>query len=276
LASSTEPIDRDAAMRIGRLLGGTEARAIADRLADGYTLTAALKVVPIGRREEIRTLLEAPAAGTDGRGWIIALLRAVEGARAVTTALDPVWTMPGHLSRSGPLTSSVARLVDGARQSVTCSTFNFQTTSSLWLALARAAERPEIEVRLYLDADAADRDRRPGTPGTAQIAAHLRGAIVLRTKAFDGVTVRNHAKLLVVDHRFLLVTSANFSWSAEHGNVEFGVVIDNPNLADRVERELRRVENLLYEPVPDHRRSSARDLRLREPPRDSGGRLERP
>jgi phosphatidylserine/phosphatidylglycerophosphate/cardiolipin synthase-like enzyme len=99
---------------------------------------------------------------------------------------------------------------------------------------------------------------------------------VLRTKAFDGVTVRNHAKLLVVDHRFLLVTSANFSWSAEHGNVEFGVVIDNPNLADRVERELRRVENLLYEPVPDHRRSSARDLRLREPPRDSGGRLERP
>ena len=249
MASSTEPIDHNAAIQIGRMLSATEARAIADRLADGYTLTAALIVVPTGRREEIRTLLEAPAAGADGRGWIIALLRVVEGARAVTTALDPVWTMPGHLSRSGPLTGSVARLVEGARQSVTCSTFNFQTSSSLWRALARAAERPEIEVRLYLDADAADQNRRTGSPGTALIATHLRRAVVLRTKEFDGIKVRNHAKFLAIDHRFLLVTSANFSWSAEHGNVEFGVVIDNPNLTDSVERELRRVEDLIYEVV---------------------------
>lgn len=249
MVSSNEPINHDDAIRLGRLLTGTEAKQIADRLADGYTLTAALKVVPIGRREEIRTLLELPAAEMAGRGWIITVLRAVEGARAVVTALDPVWTMPGHLSRSGPLTSSVARLVDGARQSVTCSTFNFQTSSSLWQALSRAAERPEIEVRLYLDAEAADRNRRPGSPSTAQIAAHLRRAAVLRTKQFDGVNVRNHAKFLAVDHRFLLVTSANFSWSAENGNVEFGVVVDNPNLADSVERELRRVEEFLYESV---------------------------
>lgn len=249
MASSTEPIDRDAAVRIGRLLSGGEARQIADRLADGYTLTASLKVVPIGRREEIRALLEPVARQADARAWIIAILRAIEGARAVTTALDPVWTMPGHLSHSGPLTSSVARLVDGARQSVTCSTFNFQTSSNLWEALARAAARPEIAVRVYLDTDAADHNRRAGAPSTAAIAAHLCRAAVFRTKEFDGVKVRNHAKFLAIDHRFLLVTSANFSWSAENGNIEFGVVIDNPNLADAVERELRRVEELVYEPV---------------------------
>lgn len=59
---------------------------------------------------------------------------------------------------------------------------------------------------------------------------------------FDGKPVRNHAKFLVVDHRFVLVTSANFSWSAEQHNVEFGVQLDNPNLAGPIEEEMRRAE----------------------------------
>lgn len=78
---------------------------------------------------------------------------------------------------------------------------------------------------------------------------HLRPGTVLRTKEFDRGYVRNHAKFLAIDHRFLLVTSANFSWSAEHGNVEFGVFIDNSNLTEAVEREMRRAEDLLYECV---------------------------
>ena len=67
--------------------------------------------------------------------------------------------------------------------------------------------------------------------------------MVLRTRPFDGHPVRNHAKFLAIDHRFLLVTSANFSWSAEYDNVEFGVLIDNRNLAESVEREMRDVED---------------------------------
>jgi len=132
--------------------------------------------------------------------------------------------MPGHLTRTGPLTSSVTHLVDGARQSVTCSTFNFQRSSGVWTALRQAAQRPELILRVYLDAAAAGQ----GAPTAAQVAAQLRPGTVLRTKEFDGRQVRNHAKFLAIDHRFLLVTSANFSWSAEHGNIEFGVFIDNP------------------------------------------------
>jgi phosphatidylserine/phosphatidylglycerophosphate/cardiolipin synthase-like enzyme len=180
---------------------------------------------------------------------VVAVLRAVEGARSGTTTLDPLWTMPGHLAQAGPLTSSVTHLVDNARQSVTCSTFNFQRTSGLWIALRQAAQRREITVRVYVDANAADQDSRTGSPTTSEVAAHLRPAIVLRTKKFDGSHVRNHAKFLAVDHRFLLVTSANFSWSAEHGNIEFGVFIDNPNLTEAVERELLRAEDSLYECV---------------------------
>lgn len=139
--------------------------------------------------------------------------------------------------------------MDRARQSVTCSTYNFQRSSALWTALRLAAKRPEISVRVYVDAAAADRRSRPGTPTTAEVAEHLRPAVVLRTKRFDGGRVRNHAKFLAIDHRFLLVTSANFSWSAEHGNIEFGMLHDNRNLTEAVEREIGLAEDLLFEQI---------------------------
>jgi phosphatidylserine/phosphatidylglycerophosphate/cardiolipin synthase-like enzyme len=248
LASSDAPIDATAARMLGHLLTGTEAGAIADRLADGDTLTTALKAVATGRRPQVRSLLEAVRRPVV-RHQMVALLRAIEGARSFTAALDPLWTMPGHLAQSGPLTSSVIHLVNNARESVTCSTFNFQSTSALWIALKQAAARPEVAVRVYLDTAAADLRSRAGSPSTSEVATHLQGGTVLRTKSFDGGRIRNHAKFLAVDHRFLLVTSANFSWSAEYRNIEFGVFIDNPSLTDSVERELKRVEHLLYEEV---------------------------
>lgn len=245
---------------LGRFLTGTEAAQVADRLAAGETLTMALRAVAPGRRPRTRELLEAIL--TDLRGLtlgVIVMLRAIEGARSQLTSLQPVWTMPGHLAQMGSLTGSVEHLVDNARQSVTCSTFNFQRTSALWDALARSAQRPEIAVRIYLDSTAAEQGRREAvswtrssrdaTPSPAEVAAHLRPATVLRSRPFDGIPVRNHAKFLVIDHRFLLVTSANFSWSAENGNVEFGVLHDNHNLAETVELEMRNAEDTLFERV---------------------------
>ena len=235
----------EAARELGRLLTGTAAKEIADRLADGDTVTAALKAVAAGRRPALRALL-APDPVAFAPDQAVSVLRAIEGARSTTTAIDPLWTMPGHLARSGPLTSSVAHLVENARQSVTCSTFNFQRSSTLWSALRTAALRPEISVRVYIDRKAAEHSV---SPSTAEVAAHLCPAVVLRTRAFDGGYVRNHAKFLAIDHRFLLVTSANFSWSAEHGNVELGVLADNANLVQVIESEMRRVEDALYERV---------------------------
>lgn len=244
MLGSSQP-SADAARELGRLLTGTEAKEIADRLTDGDTVTAALKALAAGRRPPLRALL-APDPVAFVRDQAVAVLRAIEGARSTTTAIDPLWTMPGHLARSGPLTSSVAQLVENARQSVTCSTFNFQRSSGLWSTLRTAALRPEIAVRVYVDRKAAEHS---GSPSTAEVAIHLRPAVVLRTRAFDGQYVRNHAKFLAIDHRFLLVTSANFSWSAEYRNVELGVLADNPNLVQVIESEMRRVEDALYERV---------------------------
>jgi phosphatidylserine/phosphatidylglycerophosphate/cardiolipin synthase-like enzyme len=250
LASSDLADDPAPARQLGCLLTGTEAREIADRVADGDTLTAALRVVSPGRRQEVRTLIEAAVPGSAADGCLIAMLRAIEGARSAPTTVDPLWTMPGHLAQHGRLTSSVTYLVENARHSVICSTFNFQKSSGLWEALRQAAQRPEITVRVYLDAAAADLNSGVRSPTTAAVAAHLRPAIVLRTREFDGRRVRNHSKFLAIDHRFLLVTSANFSWSAENSNVEFGVLVDNRNLTEAVEREMRHAEDFLFERIP--------------------------
>ncbi|WP_130796421.1 DISARM system phospholipase D-like protein DrmC [Streptomyces otsuchiensis] len=239
--------DAGAPRKLGQLLTGTEAKGIADRLADGDTLTAALKVVAVGHRAEIRRLLEAVGRDAGATYQQVLVLRAIEGARALPTALSPLWTMPGHLAQSGPLTSSVTRLVDSARHAITCSTFNFQRSSALWTSLQEAAQRDGVAVRVYMDTRAADGSEQRWSPSTSEVAAHLAPAEVWRTKKFDGRYVRNHAKFLAIDHHLLLVTSANFSRSAEHNNVEFGVLIDNPNLTEAVERELRAAEGAIYE-----------------------------
>ncbi|AUS81097.1 phospholipase [Actinoalloteichus sp. AHMU CJ021] len=240
MASSASPGDQDAARALGLRLTGTEAGQLADRLTKGYTLTSAVRAVPSGRRAEVGALLRDTAPASR-----IAVLRAIEGARSTPSAATPLWTTPGHLARSGPLTTSLPHLVDRARQSVTCSTFNFQRTSGLWNALRGAARRPGVAVRVYIDTSAAEQS----APTAHDIAAHLSPAVVLRTTVFDGRMTRNHAKFLVVDHRFLLVTSANLSWSAENGNVEFGVLLDDRNLAEAVERQVRDLEDDLFEVV---------------------------
>jgi phosphatidylserine/phosphatidylglycerophosphate/cardiolipin synthase-like enzyme len=135
--------------------------------------------------------------------------------------------------------------VESARHSIVCSTFNFQRSSGLWKALGAAARRPEITMRVYMDTRATG----SSSPTTEEVAGHLRPGVVLRTIEFDGRYVRNHSKFICIDHRFLLVTSANFSWSAENANLEFGVLIDNRNLAEAVEHQMREAEAHVFERV---------------------------
>ena len=158
--------------------------------------------------------------------------------------------MPGHMAQSSPLTSSVPSLVRAATTSVTCSTYNFQESSGLWNALHEVVRRPQpVALRVYVDTGAAQPKAKWRPPTPSEIAAWLRPAAVFRTREFDGSLVRNHAKFLVIDHRFVLVTSANFSRSAELHNVEFGVRIDNAPLAESVEHEVMRAEAHFYERV---------------------------
>ncbi|MDR1386413.1 MAG: DISARM system phospholipase D-like protein DrmC [Propionibacteriaceae bacterium] len=241
----------DAVRDLAAYLTGSEAKELADRLADGETASQALRVVGRARRDQTRRLLRTAGLGPAERDLTVAVLRAVEGAHAHPTAITPVWTAPGGLIQAGQLTASVHHLVSAARQSVVCSTYNFQRSSTLWKALSEVAARAEVNVRVYVDSDAADARPEPWKPSTREIATELAGAVVFRTRARpDGDRPRNHAKFIAIDHQFLLVTSANFSKSAEQLNVELGLRIDDPILTQGVENQMRALEADLYEPVP--------------------------
>ena len=255
---------------LGAFLTGSEADGIAARLSGGATLSQALVVVPAPRRPRARELLGAAGLGPQARKHSVDVLRAVAGAASRIKDVTPVWTAPAGAVGGGALTADVFTLVGSANTSVVCATYNLQPSSALWAALVDLrARRPGVFVRLYLDTQAADGpfSRSEGRRGyweqnhdrggssrlsTGEIARRLRGAVVMRTRApeDDGRAVMSHAKFLSIDHRFLLVGSANFSYSAEERNVELGLRLDDPALAHSVEKQMRDLEETVYEPVP--------------------------
>lgn len=238
--------DGAAHRELARYLTGSEAKQLADRLAAGGTMTQALTVVAAARRTRVQALMREAGLGVTNRDPSVAVLRAIEGAHDHQTSVTPVWTAPANLVQSGGLTASIEHFVLAARESVVCSTFNFQRSSVLWKSLATVAARTEVSVRIYVDTEAADAQPRAWSPTTEQIAAELPGAVVLRTGEYDGRAVRNHAKFIAVDHQYLIVTSANFSKSAEQYNVELGLQINDPLLTQAVERQMRALEDLTY------------------------------
>lgn len=238
--------DLSACRELAAYLTGSEAGELATQLKAGRPVSMAIRAVASLRRQRARELLER-IGGVET--WV-PVLAAIEGAHARAVAIEAVWTAPGNLVQYGSLGSSVHHYVKAARESVICSTFNFQESSALWPALAAAAARPELDIRIYMDRRAADWHKRGvSSPTTQEVANALVGATVLRTKKFDGSWVRNHAKFLAIDHQFLVVTSANFSKSAEHHNVELGLVVRNPALTQVVETEMSGFERDLYEVV---------------------------
>ncbi len=240
------PGDVSACRELAAYLTGSEARELATQLGVGRPLSMAIRAVAAPRRQRARELLER----IGGVELWVPVLSAIEGANSWAVTIDAVWTAPGNLVKYGSLGSSIHHYVKAARESVVCSTFNFQESSALWPALTAAAARPELAVRIYMDRGAADwNNGTVATPTTQEVADTLVGATVLRTKKYAGSWVRNHAKFLAIDHQFLLVTSANFSKSAEHLNVELGLVVGNAALTQAVETEISGFERELYEVV---------------------------
>ncbi len=240
MASSAE---RQAIRDLGALLTGTEARVVANELTDGASVPSALSMVESGRRLKALELVKATGLRHE-RDVLAMVLTGVEGAKSHATRAETLWTMPGHLAGAGALTSRLVDLVNGARASVVCSTYNVQKSSGMWQALRDAAQKPGLDVRIYLDGAVA-----AGGSGlsAAEVSRWLEPAVVLASKEFGGKPVRNHAKFLAVDHRWLVVTSANLSWSAEYANVELGLRLDDPGLTERVEREMRDAEHAAYQ-----------------------------
>jgi phosphatidylserine/phosphatidylglycerophosphate/cardiolipin synthase-like enzyme len=234
-------VDSTACRALGELLTGSEARELADRLGAGASLSQALAVVGVPRRQAVRAQLRAAGLGVAEPGTV-GVLRAIEGALGAGSTITPIWTAPGNLAGMGHLHASVQDLISRARESVVCATYNFQRNSRLWVALQQASARPEVSVRIYVDTGAADDHPVRWRPTTEQVAAAMPGARVFRSATFDGARVRSHTKFVAVDHQYLVVTSANFSKPAEDTNIELGLFTHDAVLAQSVERQMQRLE----------------------------------
>ncbi|WP_415853873.1 DISARM system phospholipase D-like protein DrmC [Sinomonas sp. G460-2] len=231
----------DPLAELGKLLTATEAERLAIQIEGGEYTVSALAEIAVARREPVKILLAAARLGHADPDRTVSVLRAIAGAKTVLRELTPVWTMPGHEANTGHLTSEFHRIVLNARQSVTAATYNFQDTSRMWKALKEASEQPGVVVTVYMDAVVAD---------VVTVRAQLPRATVYRSATLaNGKTVVSHAKFIVVDHELLLITSANFSYSAENRNVEFGILVRDSALAETVERTMRDQHGSLYELV---------------------------
>jgi phosphatidylserine/phosphatidylglycerophosphate/cardiolipin synthase-like enzyme len=226
---------------LGEFLTATEAIGIAALLETGQHTAHALREVNASRRERTKELFLRAGLGHADVSRSLAVLHAIAGAKGVRQELTPVWTMPGNEATIGHLTSEFHRLVQAARQSVTCATYNFEPTSQMWTVLKGASEQPGVVVTVYVDGDKADAGR---------VTAQLPRATVYRSAVLsDGKQVVSHAKFVVVDHVVVLLTSANFSFSAENRNVELGLRIHDAALAASIEATMTTKHGSLYELV---------------------------
>lgn len=236
-------VDIDAFGALGEYLTGSEAAALAGQLEIGMPTFKALDAIGQSRRGVVKRLMAAASAVIADPGATLAALRAIAGAKSVLPTLAPVWTMPGNEATEGHLTSEFHRLVLAARMSVTCATYNFETTSQMWDSLRTASGQPGVVVTVYVDRSSAD---------ALKIRTQLPQATVYQSAENTvGRPIVSHAKFVIVDHRLILLTSANFSYSAENRNIELGILIDNPALAASLERTMTSKHGTLYELVED-------------------------
>jgi phosphatidylserine/phosphatidylglycerophosphate/cardiolipin synthase-like enzyme len=224
---------------LGEYVTASEAEALAVQFEIGQHTIKALAAINPARREDVKELLAT--AGLDHTDGVhtACVLRAIAGAKSVHRDLIPVWTMPGNEAKVGHLTGEFHRLVQAARISVTCATYNFEKTSQMWTVLKEAAEQPGVVVTVYIDGDKAD---------AAKVKAQLPRATVYRSAELaSGRRVVSHAKFIIIDHEVLLLTSANFSFSAENRNIEFGLLVRDAALAESVESTMTSKHGSLYE-----------------------------
>jgi len=233
------PTDSFAAL--GAFLTASEAEALASQFAACQHTIKALSAVNASRRAEVKQLLAGAGLSHEDREHAEEVLRAIAGAKSLNHDLTPVWTMPGNEAKLGHLTGEFHRLVQAARQSVVCATYNFEQTSQMWSVLKEASEQPGVVVTVYVDGDKAD---------TAKVKSQLPRATVYQSAELPGgKRVVSHAKFIIIDHELLLLTSANFSFSAETRNVEFGLLVRDAALAESVESTMTSKHGTLYDLV---------------------------
>lgn len=248
---------------LGRLSASTLS-ALADKLERG-TLSPpyaelALDVVDASGRASIATELEAlrnldvlpPALAV----FLRALAKQTSHAQDARDGVELVWTGPDVGESHARDAAVVAtELFARAERSVLLATYALHNGHQVLKALAqRMDEQPELKVTLIVNIERAKGDARDATEIIREFADRFRKKEWPATRlpdiyfdrralvpvGIDGRAVM-HAKCVVIDDRWVLVTSANFTEAAQERNVEVGLMLDRASMASMLSREFQRL-----------------------------------
>jgi phosphatidylserine/phosphatidylglycerophosphate/cardiolipin synthase-like enzyme len=248
---------------LGRLSAAT-LTALADKLERGTLAppygAIALDVVDAQERASVASELEQYRALGVQPAALACFLRAFGQQRArvqqAHDAVELVWTGPDvGESHARDAAIVAAELFSRAERSVLVATYALYNGREVFRALAqRMDEIPELRVTLVVNVERAKGDTRDESEIVREFADRFTkkewsgkrlpdvffDRRALLSVGSEGRAVM-HAKCVVVDERWVLVTSANFTEAAHSRNVEAGLTVGSPVLARSLTRAFERL-----------------------------------
>lgn len=216
--------------RLGELLTPEEAGRIAADLRQRRRPNLAAKKAYAANQAEARSLLKALVDSADVDRGVAAL----EGIAAVPRVSRPdiVWTNPRHVpGAEGRTTKAALELINQAEGSVYAATYSAGRHSPQLVALKNALNRG-VEVTVVVDT-------YKMAESAQQVVAYLPGARIWTLEdPHEDVYAIQHAKLIAVDDRLSLVTSANFSTVAAETSLECGLLSTDAAIATGLRERL--------------------------------------
>jgi len=234
----------------------------AGRVVSPFTRSALAGMVSDDQVDAVRQTLVDLAVGGMSPSHVAVLLDVLAEERAAqqqqTDRLDLVLSPPEFDCVDARDTSVVVRdLFQRAARSVLVATFALDTgerARALFGGLAaRMDATPELRVTLYVNIHRRHQDDTPAAALVAEFAGRFAHDVWpgkrLPEVLYDPRSVDPegnkravlHAKCVVVDDRWTFLTSANFTEAAQERNIEAGVVVDDPRIAERVGRQFERL-----------------------------------
>jgi phosphatidylserine/phosphatidylglycerophosphate/cardiolipin synthase-like enzyme len=246
-----------------RALGRASLVGLADALAAGSLGApihrgALAPHVPHERLDAVWTALAAlEADGMAHRHLAQAVRLLVEerdAGQRMSDRVELVWSPPELDTIDARDTSVVVQeLFRRARRSVLIATYALDEKKKAAAIFGELAARmdaePDLAVRVFANVHRPFGDDTPASTLVRAFAAKVRDQIWPGTRLpevyYDPRSVEPesgkhsvmHAKVVVADGRWTLLTSANFTEAAQERNIEAGVVVDDTRIAERVSRQ---------------------------------------
>ena len=240
------------------------------RLCPPYTETALMRFCPAGSSVEIGSDLEQLEDAGMAPAQIALLLDAVLEDRKVRYEVpadlcELVWTGPEAQGSAERDTSVVVReLFTSAEVSVLVVGYVIYQAKGIFRALSdRMDARPELSVKLFLNVPRGRGDTSLESEILWRFSSNFKAKewpgkrlpeVYYDPRALEpesGKRSSLHAKCVVVDKKLAFISSANFTEAAQRRNIEAGVIVRLPPLAQQLARNFEALaEAGILKPLP--------------------------